>query len=323
MSEERIRFYEQVLELEPGSKLFFILARLYYDHRQLEKAAEVLKSGLHKHPEHMQARLLLAAIMEEHEDTESARGIYREVFELLFDHPGFWPALAEHMQSRNQKDPAMACAFLSAWLKDPGLTWTAVLQSGLENFFSAAIASPKSKEVLETSAQEPNLSSSEELETTPDEESFADNPAALSPEDDPHEPSAEKNSSSGSEQAYEDLPHESATADGSDISDQDSDHEETSEIDYQDAGTESMAGLLVAQGEYRKALDIYLDLWSKSLPGSERREIEESIRLLETKMASERAEKNQSSQKGDVEAEKDPDMTDFLSRLAERLEQRN
>ena len=43
--QDKLKCYEEALAIDPGSRLFFPLAKLYLDNEQIEKAEKVLKTG--------------------------------------------------------------------------------------------------------------------------------------------------------------------------------------------------------------------------------------------------------------------------------------
>jgi len=259
MSKERIGFYEEVLELEPNSKLFFVLGRLYYEDGQPEKALNVLKSGLEKHPEHIQAKLLLAAVHEYQLDFKAALEVHKEIFELLFSYPGFWAGLTAHLKQTGHNDPALAAAFFSSWMKDPGLSWTRVIHTGLENLA-----------VSEISSFDSDPSGSQE------------------PQGQTAMPGGVSSSGSPAGQAFQEQESTQAGyATPEQLQKEFEDPEEMAEIDLEgEARTKSMAEILVAQEEFEKALDIYRELWTKSLPGAERKQLQEIISHLEEALSS-------------------------------------
>ena len=63
MTTEKIDWYREVLELEPNSKVFLPLARLHLQIGQEDEAIAVLEHGLARHPEHLEARLLLVELL--------------------------------------------------------------------------------------------------------------------------------------------------------------------------------------------------------------------------------------------------------------------
>ncbi len=337
MSQDRIEFYEQVLELEPGSKLFYTLARLYCEHDDLEKARKVLESGLEKHPEHIQAKLLLASVMERSGDSSAARGVYREIFDRVLDSPEFWSGLAAAFREEDRSEPALAAAFLSSWLAEPSLTWSRVFQNGLDslkgpdtssvppddqpsshtkpgpddrgNYKDTGKAgntnqtlsadSPDSKDLPEP-GEEDTLDSLETSGTdnwaqahrheASGQDSFYFSQAGDVPGEEPEIAEHEKEQPPVQTAEYRPLYEEAGLQqDGAQELEPDNiswgeefdEPEEVEDIDFEDeARTRSMADLLAAQEEYQKALDIYKELWIRSLPGPERQELEGIISVL-------------------------------------------
>ncbi|WP_291319624.1 tetratricopeptide repeat protein [Desulfonatronospira sp.] len=253
MSQDRIEFYEQVLELEPGSKLFYALARLYYEHDDLEKARKILESGLEKHPEHIQAKLLLASVMDRSGDLSAARGAYLEIFDRVLGSQEFWSGLAAALREEGRSEPALAAAFFSSWLAEPSLTWSRVFQNGLDS-----LKGP------DTSSVSPDEPSSAQLQPEPGETSTD----GEEPEIVEYKPLYEK---AGIQQKEpQELDRDSISWE-----EEFDEPEEVKDISFEDdARTRSMADLLAAQEEYQKALDIYKELWIRSLPGPERQELE-------------------------------------------------
>jgi len=321
MSRERISFYEEVLKLEPNSKLFFVLGRLYFEDDQPEKALNVLNSGLEIHPEHIQARLLLAAVHEYQQNFEAALEVHKEIFELLSGYPGFWAGLTTHLKQTGQKDPALAAAFFSSWIKDPELSWTSVIQSGLETLTKSQISF---FDIYPSASQEPAG------QTT------------ISGREPPSSPPA-------GETLQKQKAQQTGTGTEKDLQEEFDDPEEIAEIDFQgEARTKSMAEILVAQEEFGKALDIYRELWTKSLPGQERKQLQEIIFHLEETLSSlEKSGSKISSQDtgfqpggtgydvpgqiqdpreqqkdGEIPESGNKDIVNFLLKLADRLEKK-
>ncbi len=106
--EERIRFYEEVLEEDPSSKLFFPLARLYYERDEVSRSIKVLRSGLEKHPDHVEARLLLIELLNHEEG-----GVELELFEhikriekIFKNYPSFWDRWADMLAQNGEGEIA-------------------------------------------------------------------------------------------------------------------------------------------------------------------------------------------------------------------------
>ena len=60
--DEKIQWYEEIISSDPTSKIFFPLAQLYKQNGNWDKAVQILWDGLNKHPEHLEAKLLLSEI---------------------------------------------------------------------------------------------------------------------------------------------------------------------------------------------------------------------------------------------------------------------
>ena len=62
---EKALWYQEVLSLDPSSRIFFPYARLLAENGRRAEAVEVLRSGLTRHPEFLDARLLLIDLLHE------------------------------------------------------------------------------------------------------------------------------------------------------------------------------------------------------------------------------------------------------------------
>ncbi len=390
MSQDKIKFYEQVLELEPGSRLFFPLARLYFEEGLVQKARQTLFSGLEKDPQHFEARLLLATILIREGEHEQARQIYEDIYSLLSDYQDFWKSLTDILSARGEKDLSLAAAFFARAGSDKAITWTDILQSGLNSMTPGPehASPPISEEPEDLSVQEdqpgPGLESPvpvtppgtihetrasqpEEPQHTPTSESCPEASAEINEqditesapeiasfhEDDPdhkvspgeslqpdvhdrhqdHPEAVEEDSGLISEQSADEL-QPADTVEGAfkpDSEEQDEEFEEPEELadfDIEDeARTRSMADILLRQEEYAKAHDIYLELWRKSLPGSERKELEDMLVRTRQAMSEdepvEGLERPSDSKDESSATEKKVDKKeaiDFLKTLADRLE---
>lgn len=82
-STESIKRYREILELDPGSRVFAMLAEQLSVSGEWKEAAEVLRKGLAFHPDHLGARMLLGrALMEIGDPEESERILVNAVEEI-------------------------------------------------------------------------------------------------------------------------------------------------------------------------------------------------------------------------------------------------
>ncbi len=87
---EKIEWYQEVLKLDPDSKVFFPLAKLLRDSQQPDKAIEVLRAGLQHSSVFLEARLLLIQILFEQSRAGECSEELSTVTGLLERYPAFW-----------------------------------------------------------------------------------------------------------------------------------------------------------------------------------------------------------------------------------------
>ena len=152
MIQAKIKWYKEVLELDPGSKVFFPLARLLVKERDLIEAVSVLKAGLERHPEHFEARLLLLNCLERVEDFDQINTELGALGDILKRYPNFWKIWAGLLAAEpGSQDAALAMTFLAAAFEETPITWRDVIDRGLqacleENADNFLISHPVSKQ---------------------------------------------------------------------------------------------------------------------------------------------------------------------------------
>lgn len=355
MTQDKTKFYQEVLELEPGSRLFFPLAKLYYENNDILNARQTIRNGLEKHPEHFEARLLLASILIKEGENDQAAQIYQDIFSILKDNNDFWETLSHDLASQGNNDLSLAAAFFAGTASNKSLSWTDILKAGLDNLRSTSdkntsqlepqpldevqdeldnhqketpevMSEPSSSQNDELNAlMQDDLDNSSMLED-PEPENGGDESRHLEVFQEFEENSSGSeenieafNNNQGAEQDSGNLEHSGEKQESYD------DPEELADFDIDnDARTRSMADILFGQEEYAKALDIYEELWRNSLPGDRRKELEELIE--KTRKA--QAPVNNESQHVQVEADNQEtqatqqkdEAISFLMTLADRLE---
>lgn len=130
---EKIEWYREVLELEPGSRIFFPLAKLLAEDGQTDEAVTTLRQGLSKHPDHVEARLMLVELLSRQQAMGAARREMDDLGTLFSSYPGFWQAWSEHLaKNPDMQDASVAMRFFSETLHGRKLDWTAVIEAGLK-----------------------------------------------------------------------------------------------------------------------------------------------------------------------------------------------
>lgn len=132
MKREKLNWYREVLELEPGSKVFLPFARLLVEQGYFGEAVDVLRQGLDAHPEFIEARLLLIDVL--HREGRPAEcGVEVARLAVLFkEYPGFWEAWSELCAADgSQADLSASLGLLGALLRNSRVTLAEVLSAGL------------------------------------------------------------------------------------------------------------------------------------------------------------------------------------------------
>ncbi|PTN38041.1 tetratricopeptide repeat protein [Desulfonatronum sp. SC1] len=143
---EKIAWLEEVLRLEPNSKLFFPLAQAYTRNQRPHDAVALLRKGLTSHPEHLEARLLLIECLSELDAVslgasssgEATPGVEALSFQelesltaVLAGHPAFWKLWAAGSRAQGRTDLAVTLDMLAVQLSGTRLSWGTLLEQGL------------------------------------------------------------------------------------------------------------------------------------------------------------------------------------------------
>lgn len=128
----KIEWYQEVLALEPGSRIFFPLAKLFVEFGQLEDAEKTLRQGLDRHPDSMEARLLLIQVLTRLERIDEAQEQLQAVIKPLERYPAFW-SLWAHQTSDKDRDFAVFLMLVASHFTDRPVKWTDVVIEGLNS----------------------------------------------------------------------------------------------------------------------------------------------------------------------------------------------
>ena len=311
---EKIEWYQEVLEIEPSSKVFFPLAKLLLGNNQTQEAVAVLRQGLDRHPEFFEARLMLIDLLQQERDTTGALNEVRALGSKLAAYPGFWDAWAQSVSDTGaDKDMAAALRLLAAFLRHSDLSWADIINSGLAALAGGPVA-PPAPQPLPKQPEQP-VEPEALIPEIPVVAAMDDEPEDLAPE--PVEP------------------FKSALDDVADIPvdvpppaplqmeiPEDAAHEEDDGEDEQfSLRTRTMAAVLAEQGDYAGAKDIYEEILSATTDPDLRGDLEGRIADLAGKIKSGHA-----TASPDI-VDENPDqgknkLIQVLERLAGRLETR-
>lgn len=283
---QKIEWYKEVLEIEPNSKIFFPLARMLAKDGRPDEAIAVLRQGVGRHPDHIEARLFLVELLY----TSGKPVVLQqeiEVLSVLFkNYPGFWRAWGEKLfDDGTTRDAGLAAIFLAAFLQNLPVSWAGVIEYGLKSLVSDS--GPRgSATATETYP----------LATAPAESPFSASEPAPSLKPGP----------SISEHAIPVTLPDTAFDESEDAVDE-----------PVTLRTKSMADVLAEQGDIAGALDIYTELLAASGSDGERKDLQARIDALSGKAL------QTDGQGGDVAASAKEEKKNWLAILAQRLEARS
>lgn len=280
---QKIEWYREVLELEPGSRVFFPLAKLFSADNQIPEAVATLRQGILRHPDHLEARLLLIELLYTRGERDGVAELVDALTGLLRQYPHFWQAWSEKLSlSPSMRDAALSLRFFAAALSGKNINWGAVIESGLTNLLDHDDLREAPKTVPAPPAAR------------------GVTPAQSSEKTGPLQASNEK-----------DLPRLAL--------DEDLDAAEEEADEPFSLRTRTMAEVLAEQGDNAGALEIYKEL-AANASTEDRPAIEARMAELSAKAAH---SQEPGSKPDDVEPDPDKNrVVELLESLARRLEER-
>ncbi len=310
---EKIEWYQEVLKLDPDSRVFFPLAQLLRESRQPEKAIDVLRLGLSHTSIFLEARLLLIQLLFEQARVDECRSELSAVTGLLEKYPAFWEVWADSVAEKN-KDLALAIRLMASTIRHPEYSLSLILESGLEllqdvrRTFSASAAPVKAGEAASEapSGAMPCESSGDAVPESSADMPFADEDLL---ETMLEERAPVEEASSMTEKPLVPLAGEAAFL------------EESEEPTLR---TRSMADVLAEQGDIVGALEIYQELEAAAPTPEEARELHDSVVALAARVAGNGAESEEQAENAGEPPYGDMGnhLMSLLESLADRLEAR-
>jgi tetratricopeptide (TPR) repeat protein len=326
---QKIEWYREVLELEPGSKVFFPLARLLAADGRTEEAVTVLRQGLLRHPDHVETRLLLVELLYRQCADADLSAELNDLAHLFAAYPGFWSAWSASIAADPvMGDASLAMRFFAAALQGRQVGWVEIMEQGLQAALRADAGPVGTATRTEAIGTEPAPSSAQ-----PDNESGIGNRSVASAQASAASATPDNEAGIGSRSVSGSPPC------GPDVhtpfpplSTRERE-EDAGTDDYEEADegislrTRSMAEVLAEQGDFPGALDIYRELQQSALPG-DRPSLEARIGELSRRMADVSDHPAGREEKGPAPIEESSKIVNlfeslsFVESLAERLEAR-
>ncbi len=326
--EEKIKWYEEILHLDPA-RLFFPLARLYAQNNDLEKAIQTLRSGLDKDPRHVEAKMfLLSLLIRQGQGIDQEGWLLEGITAVLEQYPEVWTAWAREQEKSGHTDLGVALRFVGSALQGRPLSWTEILNQGF-----AALAGETDSRPSEQDGSGPTSGShgggldfvTSEMSSGADTQAtalFEEAPAdqgvqadLISPDDDLE--------MGHDEQPVEQAEDASFQEDGAGETDQAEEPERDDSASLASYRTRTMADILAEQGDYSQALDIYVELQQNAESQDEYEELQAAIQSMQEHIeaSARQPEKSEGSCRSSEYGRKTA-LVSRLERLAQRLESR-
>lgn len=131
MMNDTLQLFDELLGHDPGSKIFFPLARLYRKQGQSRKAADIVLKGIEHHPDHLEAQLYLIELLHELGDQEAARTRAQSLFGRLSGYGTFWSILRTGFAASQRGDLALAALLVERGARNQGVDLLQILNQGL------------------------------------------------------------------------------------------------------------------------------------------------------------------------------------------------
>lgn len=148
---EKVLWYQEVLSLDPDSRIFLPYARLLSELGRRSEAVDVLKSGLLRHPEFLEARLLLIELLHA-AGQDAAAGLEASgIIELLSQCPSLWEIWSKAPGLR--ADQAAMLLFFGSCLKKGGMSLADVFEAGIQS-----ISASNARHTVAPAAELPSIS---------------------------------------------------------------------------------------------------------------------------------------------------------------------
>lgn len=290
----KIEWFQEILEQEPSSRVFFPLAKLLFESGDVTKALETLRHGLEHHPDFLEARLFLIHLLYSIGDMEGCSSESILIANLFNQYPDFWAAWGQS-GAQAGGDFGLYMGLISTLVLYPDLTLKEFLSYGLKG-----LSERKSTELSHYSNTINSLSS---LQTTPQPSDIFQSSSDISNIMDIEEVS-------DSEEPFFDRPEDMAAV-------------SKSNDDSFPVCTRSMAEVLAEQGDIVSAIKIYQELESQATNHEEivslqTRKVELSEMLAQARNASSFSNSTMNSYNINHQAE----VIAMLEALVTRLEKR-
>ncbi len=294
--QEKIDWYQEVVDLEPSSKLFFPLAKMLAE-QDVPRAVQTLQRGLDRHPEFIEARFYYVELLHIHKDTADYAERLKEQFAILSPmlsrYAGFWQAWGSNLldeTAQGGQDKALAASFLGVMCAHDTLSFAQIFAAGLRSLAAQEASGEATQKAVPAqkiaSAQAQSQSAQAQAKQAPVKavqtkpaptiKVTPAQPRTVSGKIEPKavaQPRIVIKNAESIKKATEKLEQMPIS--------QENDAEESGNDTILSLRTRSMADVLAEQGDYAAALEIYTELMQSAQSADEKQELEAKMVSLE------------------------------------------
>lgn len=131
---DTLQLFDELLEHDPGSKIFFPLARLYRKQGHTKRAIEIVQRGIEHHPDYLEAQLYLIELLSELGDEAAAENKAQAIFSKLLSYEKFWVCLRSHFAKSSHADLALASFLMERSAHGENADIVKVMQHGIAHY---------------------------------------------------------------------------------------------------------------------------------------------------------------------------------------------
>lgn len=135
---DTLHLFDELLEHDPGSKIFFPLARLYRKQGHTRRAIEIVQRGIEHHPDYIEAQLYLIELLSEVGDAVAAENKAQAIFSKLLSYEKFWICLRSYFAKSPHVDLALAAFLMERSAHGEDADIVKLLQHGIAHYEGAS-----------------------------------------------------------------------------------------------------------------------------------------------------------------------------------------
>lgn len=139
------QLFDELLAHDPGSRIFFPLARLYRKEGLLDRAIEIMLTGIEHHSDFLEAQLYLIELLSEANRTDEATHWGQSVLAKLMGYEKFWGVLRAHFSAIQRPDLSLASLFFERNAGGETVDLLQLISAGIDQYKTMETAPSTSK----------------------------------------------------------------------------------------------------------------------------------------------------------------------------------